>query len=497
MNLAIWLERIATRYTDKEAVFHGTKCIGTYMDLWRVACSLRRQLEKAGVKLGDRVAVLMHNCPEYLVAFYGVWSMGAVILPINSKLHSKEVKWILKNAKCSVVLTNELHAFELKSPDLTILIPKWDNLLGKACYSPITRSSDDLAWLFYTSGTTGRPKGVMITHGMIKKMVQSYFTDVDQIFSNDTALYAAPMSHGAGLYSVMHVLAGARHAMPLSGGFDEKEIFSLAKRLKSIHLFAAPTMVKRLTNFAKINDLDGRGIRTIVYAGGPMYLLDIIEATEKFGPIFIQVYGQGECPMGITVLPRSKVADRKSEKWKDRLQSVGFAQSGIEIKIGNKLGNPKKNGEIGEIMVRGELVMPGYWDNEEATSKTIINGWLMTGDMGTIDEDGYLTMHGRSNDMIISGGSNIYPREVEEVLLLHNSVHEVSIVGRNSDRWGEEVVAFVVIKKGCEFLPENLDKHCLMHIARFKRPKHYIKVNKLPKNNYGKILKTKLREKLK
>ena len=155
--------------------------------------------------------------------------MGAVILPINSKLHSKEVKWILKNAKCSVVLTNELHAFELKSPDLTILIPKWDNLLGKACYSPITRSSDDLAWLFYTSGTTGRPKGVMITHGMIKKMVQSYFTDVDQIFPNDTTLYAAPMSHGAGLYSVMHVLAGARHAMPLSGGFDEKEIFSLAK----------------------------------------------------------------------------------------------------------------------------------------------------------------------------------------------------------------------------------------------------------------------------
>ena len=497
MNLAIWLERTASRYPHKKAIFHGTECLGTYMDLWRAACSLRSLLEKAGIKSGDRVAVFMHNCPEYLVAFYGIWSMGAVILPINSKLHLQEVRWILKNAKCSCILIDDLRTSEIKFPDLTVLAPKWDDLSSEDSFSPVKRSFNDLAWLFYTSGTTGRPKGVMITHGMIKTMAHSYFADVDQVYPTDTTLYAGPMSHGAGLYSIMHILAGARHAIPLSGRFDEKEIFSLAEKLKNIHMFAAPTMVKRLTSFASKNSKDGSGIRTVVYAGGPMYLKDIIEAIEKFGPIFVQVYGQGECPMGITVLPRSEVADRSSKNWKERLQSVGYAQSAVEVKIGNKFGDTKKVGEIGEIMVRGELVMPGYWDNEKATSKTIINGWLMTGDMGCIDENGYVTMHGRSKDMIISGGSNIYPREVEEILLLHNSVNEVSVVGQDSDQWGEEVVAFVVINKGYEFLPKILDKHCLMHIARFKRPKHYIKVSKLPKNNYGKVLKTTLRENLK
>jgi long-chain acyl-CoA synthetase len=332
---------------------------------------------------------------------------------------------------------------------------------------------------------------------MIKTMALSYFADVDQIYPSDTTLYAAPMSHGAGLYSIMHVLAGARHAIPISGGFDEEEIFNLAEKLKNVHMFAAPTMVKRLTSFSKKNNKDGSGIRTVVYAGGPMYVSDIIEAVDKFGPLFVQVYGQGECPMGITVLPRSEVADRKSKKWKERLQSVGYAQSAVEVKIGNKTGGENKTGEIGEIMVRGDLVMPGYWSNKDATSKTIIDGWLMTGDMGAMDADGYVTMHDRSKDMIISGGSNIYPREVEEVLLIHPSVSEVSVVGRESIEWGEEVVAFIVMEKGYKFVTETLDQHCLKHIARFKRPKDYVQVSELPKNNYGKVLKTVLRETLK
>jgi long-chain acyl-CoA synthetase len=201
--------------------------------------------------------------------------------------------------------------------------------------------------------------------------------------------------------------------------------------------------------------------------------------------------------MGITVLPRSEVADRKSKKWKERLQSVGYAQSAVEVKIGNKTGGANKTGEIGEIMVRGDLVMPGYWGNKDATSKTIIDGWLMTGDMGAMDADGYVTMHDRSKDMIISGGSNIYPREVEEVLLIHPSVSEVSVVGRESIEWGEEVVAFIVMEKGYKLVVETLDQHCLKHIARFKRPKDYVQVSELPKNNYGKVLKTVLRENLK
>ena len=497
MNLAIWLERTALKHPKREALFLGSKCIGTYRDFWLAVCALRAHLEKEGIKLGDRIAVYLPNCPEFLVAFYAVWSMGAVIVPINSKLHTREVSWILENAECSYVLGDAVLSTKISMPDITVFTPKWEHLSTDAELSPVSCSFNDLAWLFYTSGTTGKPKGVMITHGMIKTMALSYFADVDQVYPSDTTLYAAPMSHGAGLYSIMHVLAGTRHAIPVSGGFDEEEIFNLAEKLNNIHMFAAPTMVKRLTNFAKKNNKDASGFRTVVYAGGPMYLSDIIEAVEQFGPIFVQVYGQGECPMGITVLPRYEVADRKSKKWKERLQSVGCAQSAVEVKIGNKTGSMCKPEEIGEIMVRGDIVMPGYWGNIDATSKTIIDGWLMTGDLGSMDRDGYVTMHDRSKDMIISGGSNIYPREVEEILLLHESVSEVSVVGRENDEWGEEVVAFIVTEKGHEFLPRTLDQHCLEHIARFKRPKDYINISELPKNNYGKVLKTSLRENLK
>ncbi len=497
MNLAIWLERTAVRHPNRQAIFLGSECLATYKEFWLAVCALRSHLENEGIKPGDRVAVYMRNCPEYLIAFYGIWSMGAVILPINSKLHTKEVGWILENAGCSYVLCEESSISEMNFSGVTVFNPKWQQFDTNIHIPPVKRSSNDLAWLFYTSGTTGRPKGVMITHGMIKTMALSYFADVDQVHPSDTTLYAAPMSHGAGLYSIMHVLAGARHAIPVSGGFDEEEIFSLAETLQNVHMFAAPTMVKRLTTFSRKNGYDGDGIRTIVYAGGPMYLSDIIEAVEQFGSLFIQVYGQGECPMGITVLPRFEVSDRDSEKWKKRLQSVGYAQSAVEVKIGNKEGAAMAPGEIGEIMVRGELVMPGYWDNRDATSKTIVNGWLLTGDMGSIDEDGYITMHDRSKDMIISGGSNIYPREVEEILLLHETVSEASVVGSASDEWGEEVVAFVVAEKGHEISSRVLDQHCLEHIARFKRPKRYIQVNELPKNNYGKVLKTTLRKNLK
>ena len=497
MNLAIWLERTALKHPNREALFLGSECIGTYKDFWLAVCGLRVHLEKDGIKRGDRVAVYMANCPEFLVAFYAVWSMGAVIVPINSKLHSREVSWILENAECCYVLGDAVLSSEISLPNVTIFTPKWDDLSRNVQVSPVSCSFNDLAWLFYTSGTTGKPKGVMITHGMIKTMALSYFADVDQVYPSDTTLYAAPMSHGAGLYSIMHVLAGTRHAIPASGGFDEEEIFNLAKSLNNIHMFAAPTMVKRLTNFAKNNNKGGSGFRTVVYAGGPMYLSDIIAAVEQFGPIFVQVYGQGECPMGITVLSRYEVADRKSKKWKERLQSVGCAQSAVEVKIGNKTGGICEPGEIGEIMVQGDLVMPGYWGNRDATSKTFIDGWLMTGDVGSMDEDGYVTMHDRSKDMIISGGSNIYPREVEEILLMHKSVSEVSVVGRKNDEWGEEVVAFIVTEKGHEFLPETLNQHCLEHIARFKRPRDYINITELPKNNYGKVLKTSLRENLK
>ncbi len=200
--------------------------------------------------------------------------------------------------------------------------------------------------------------------------------------------------------------------------------------------------------------------------------------------------------MAITVLSREEVADRSHPRWRERLASVGRAQSVVEVMIGDEAGQALPIGEVGEIMVRGTPVMPGYWENPEATEKTLVGGWLMTGDMGYLDEDGYLTMRDRSKDVIISGGTNIYPREVEEALLTHPMVHEVSVVGRRNDEWGEDVVAFVVPASGTIPDAAELDAHCLAQIARFKRPKAYFWLSELPKNNYGKVLKTELRRKL-
>ena len=221
-----------------------------------------------------------------------------------------------------------------------------------------------------------------------------------------------------------------------------------------------------------------------------MYNADIIDAVARFGPIFVQIYGQGECPMGITALSRHDVSDRSHPDWRSRLGSVGRAQAAVQLQIAGPEGQPLPPGQEGEIMVRGTTVMRGYWRHPSATAKALQDGWLMTGDIGSLDAAGYLTLKDRSKDVIITGGSNVYPREVEEILLMHAALREVSVVGRAHPDWGEEVVAFVVGDA-----PEaELDRLCLDNIARFKRPKSYIRLRELPKNNYGKVLKTELRK---
>lgn len=500
MNIASWLDRTARAEGARDALFAGAVPVMDYAGFHEAAQAVAGWLIARGVAPGDRVAIFAANIPEYLVAQYGAWYAGAAIVPINAKLHAAEVTWICQNAGAKLVFTTEAEALtEAGCPGEIIGLADaaWRAALGHAGAGPLDRGADDLAWLFYTSGTTGRPKGVCITHRMLEVMSLGYLADVDMISRDDAALYAAPLSHGAGIYNMMHVLKGARHVFPPSGGFDPVEIFDLARKLGRVHMFAAPTMVKRLTRIAKERGESGEGLRTIVYAGGPMYLADIIEAVDHFGPIFAQVYGQGECPMGITVLTREEVADRSHPRWRERLASVGRAQSASEVAILDGDGALLPPGEHGEIAVRGDIVMPGYWQNDAATQKTIRDGWLWTGDMGWMDAEGFVTMQDRSKDLIISGGSNIYPREVEEALLTHPDVAEVSVVGRPHEEWGEEVVAFVVTEADRPLDTAALDAHCLERIARFKRPKDYLPIDALPKNNYGKVLKTELRDRLK
>lgn len=497
MNPAEWLRRTAQRSPDAPALMTGDRLDASYADFARRAFGLATALQQKGIGPGQRVGVFMSNCTDYLVALYGIWASGAVAVPINGKLHVAECAWILGDAEAALCFV---------SPDVAggvaDLTPVPLVSVGTAAFAtltdqrplaaPVLRDDNDLAWLFYTSGTTGKPKGVMMTCGNITAMALGYFVDVEDVCSDDAILYAAPMSHGAGIYNFMHVMRGARHVVPPSGGFDPVEILELAPRIGEIAMFAAPTMVTRLVAQAAAQGVTGAGLRTIVYAGGPMYLADIQRAVQVMGPRFVQIYGQGECPMAITVLPRSDVTDRDHPRWRERLASVGVAQTVSQVAVLAEDGSPCRAGEVGEIAVRGTAVMAGYWRNPQATAKAIRDGWLWTGDMGHMDNDGYVTLVDRSKDMIISGGSNVYPREVEEVLLDHPGVREVAVVGRPHSDWGEEVVAFVVGTAD----PSELDTLCLSRIARFKRPKAYVFVDDLPKNNYGKVLKTDLRARL-
>ncbi len=507
MNLARLLARAAGVLPEAPAVAHGPIRYATYAQLARRCAELAHALRtRLALAPGDRIALLMRNCPEYVETLWGAWWGGFSTVPINAKLHPREVQYILANSEARACFVTPDLAVGLAP--LAASLPALEHLIevGSADYRALfggdpaavhDAGSDELAWLFYTSGTTGRPKGVMLTHRNLMAAIWCYFADVDTIAPRDSTIHAGPMSHGSGMYGLPHVAQAAQQIIPESGSFDPGEIFALAARHGGVAMFAAPTMVKRMVDHARAAHPALEGLKTVIYGGGPMYLADIEDALAVMGQRFAQIYGQGESPMTITALAKHHFGATSHPRYAHRLASVGVAQSAVEVIVAGADDRPLLPGEPGEILVRGDSVMKGYWRNPEATAAALAGGWLHTGDVGALDSDGFLTLMDRSKDMIISGGSNIYPREVEEVLLTHPAVQEVSVVGRVHAEWGEEVVAFVVPAPGAEVAPAELDTLCLEHIARFKRPKQYRFVRELPKNNYGKVLKTELRERLK
>ncbi|MGZ3253509.1 MAG: class I adenylate-forming enzyme family protein, partial [Burkholderiaceae bacterium] len=306
MNLAQLLARTAHTYPEAPAIFHGTRLMCNYRGLARRAASiagyLRNTLELAP---GDRVALFMSNNPQYLEVLYGAWYAGLVVVAINPKLHPREAAFILQDSAASVLfLSSDLSDGQsiLQSTNLRATIvadsADYDELLHAIPVPQIVpRAPDDMAWLFYSSGTTGRPKGIMQSHANLLAMTMCYFPDVDAVKQEDAIVYAAPMSHGAGMYNFAHVLMGARHVIPESGGFDPAELTLLASRHRNVSMFAAPTMVKRLVEHIAATDSDPSGFKTIVYGGGPMYVEDIRHALAVMGDRFVQIYGQGESPM--------------------------------------------------------------------------------------------------------------------------------------------------------------------------------------------------------
>ena len=492
MNLAHLLHGVARRLPGRPAIAVGDRVLRSYQDLARrIARLAAGMVSKFGLGPGDRVGLAMKNCPEYWEVLFACWHAGLTAVPMNAKLHPKEFAYILGNAGAKVCfVTQDLEsAFSSFERIVSIASPEYGNIEAEP-QPPFDAKPGDPAWLFYTSGTTGVPKGAVLTHRNILFAAQAYFADIDKLAPGDAILHPAPLSHGSGLYGVPHFAAGAVNVIPESGGFDATEIFDLMDRWPNASFFAAPTMLVRL--LASPAARAPAALKTITYGGAPMYVADALRAIELFGPRLYQLFGQGESPMTITGLPQDFHAGRS------KLETCGYARTGVEVRVVDAEDRELPAGETGEIVTRSDCVMSGYWENAAATAQALRGGWLHTGDLGSLDTQGFLTIRDRSKDMIISGGSNIYPREIEEVLLRHPAVAECSVVGRPHPEWGEEVVAFVVLKAN---LPgpgaAELDGLCLANIARFKRPKDYRFVAALPKNNYGKVLKTELRERLK
>jgi acyl-CoA synthetase (AMP-forming)/AMP-acid ligase II len=429
MNVGAMLTKSARTFPDKLAVLHGSKRL-SYLEFNRRTNRLCNALRRLGIRQGDRIAVLQYNCPETLESLFAAFKAGCSAVPINFRLHPKEFGFIIDHSGAKVViLSSEFNEaiFEIRS-----LIPNVEHLItlsGAAGvlkdyeaalsgesdrFTDVEVHPDDTAWIFYTSGTTGMPKGAMLTHRNLTAMTMNFYADICPGFGpDDAALHAAPLSHGSGLYSLPNIAKGAGNVILASKSFDPEMVFKTIEEHRITNMFAAPTMVKLMVESPALPDYDISSMRALNYGGAPMLVEDLKTAMKKLGPCLVQLFGQAESPMTITYLPqRDHVLSGTAEQMQ-RLASAGIERTDVEVKIVGPDDEDLPVGQMGEIVTRSDLVMKGYWRNEAATGETLRNGWLHTGDMGYMDEQGYLFIMDRSKDMIISGGENVYPREIE------------------------------------------------------------------------------------
>ncbi len=498
MNLSRTLQTVAKHMPQAPAITFGGRQLTYGAFEHQAACIAGSLRHRHGLEAGDRVAIVMENCLEYLPALYGIWRAGLCAVPMNAKLHPKEIAWIFDNSGAKLAFVSQGIADKMSElagqawPSVIVAGKRdWMALLFADPIVDAGMDPDAPAWIFYTSGTTGRPKGATLTHRHLLFSSHAYYADVDFVDHRDCMLHAAPLSHGSGIYALAHIARGSHQIIFPS--FEPEQILKAFGARQNVSMFAAPTMLVRLLNHPQAGG-DTVGLKTIAYGGAPMYVADLKRGIELLGPKFFQVYGQGEAPMTIAGLTKAMHADTSHADYEARLGSTGIARTGVAFKIVDADGRDLAPGEIGEIVTRSDCIMQGYWHDPAATARAVKDGWLWTGDLGSVDAAGFLTLKDRSKDMIISGGSNIYPREIEEVLLTHAGVLECAVASRPHADWGEEVIAYVVKRPGHDVSEAELDRLCLDNIARFKRPKGYRFVDSLPKNNYGKVLKTDLRD---
>jgi long-chain acyl-CoA synthetase len=500
MTLANLLHHAARSFPDRPAVSIADRRLYDYAAYGSLAARLAGGMMN-GLRLqpGDRVALAMSNHPDYLAILFAIWHAGLVAVPANAKLHAKELAYIIADCGARLcIATPDLAGplAPLLPPNTRLLVlgeAEWRKLAATETGSMVAHKPDDLAWIFYTSGTTGRPKGAMLSHRNLMAMTMGYLADVDRLTPDDCLLHLAAQSHATGLFGLSHIAKATHQVLPSSGGFDVAELATLLQLYESVSLFVPPTGLRRLLRDPDFARAPIERMRTLLLGAAPVYAADLKAGFELFGPRLWNGYGQGECPCTITAMSKEMLADAIRSGDEARMMSVGIARTGIEVAIVDGEDRPVPVGEIGEVVVRGDTVMAGYWNLPAESAAALRSGWLHTGDLGALDDRGYLTLLDRAKDLIISGGSNIYPREVEEVLLEDPELAEVAVIGVPDAEWGESVMAVLVAMPGATPDIGRLERLCLERIARFKRPKYWRVVDQLPKNLAGKVLKRDLR----
>ena len=353
---------------------------------------------------------------------------------------------------------------------------------------------DDPCWFFFTSGTTGRPKAAVLTHGQMGFVVTNHLCDLmpDTRQGQDASLVVAPLSHGAGAHFLAQLARGVTTVLTSPRRFDAREAWSLVQRHRVTNLFTVPTIVNLLVDDPAVDEFDHSSLRYLIYAGAPMYREDQKRALAKLGPVLVQYFGLGEVTGNITVLP----AWLHSLDDADRPGTCGYARTGMQISIQDEQGQELPPEQTGEICVCGPAVFAGYHDNPQANAAAFRDGWFRTGDLGHMDAQGFLTITGRASDMYISGGSNVYPREIEEKVLAHPAIAEAAVLGVPDRRWGEVGVMVCVLRPGMRVEAGELLEWLEPRIARYKMPRDVFFWDALPRSGYGKITKKLIREEL-
>lgn len=492
MNLAELLASSARRVPSAVALSSGTRTVATYGELTRrVAGRARTLAQRHGIGHGHRVALYAGNSPDYLEHLLAIWWSGATAVPLSSMLHPREVVALLADSRASLCLVS---GADLESAPCPVL--ECHEILASDEYdSPREMASDDPAWIFYTSGTTGLPKGAVLTHGNLMAMTLAYLADVEPVDERSGLLHLALMSHAGGLFSLPFIARGARQVVPESRSADPAETWSLLAAQPGLSLFAPPVLLRRLVEAPGADPGSAARMGTVLVGAAPVLVNDLVTGVGVFGPRIWNGYGQGETPCTITALGARSIGAAVAASDLDLLRSVGYPRIGTQVRVVDDEDRDVPDGEPGEIIVRGPTVMTEYWQRPDATAEALRGGWLHTGDIGAF-RAGALTLLDRSKDLVITGGANVYPREVEDVLLSHDAVSDVAVIGVPDDEWGERVVAFVVPSAGGAVSASVLEAHCLQHIARYKRPKEYHEVASLPRNGAGKVLKNELRASL-